>query len=153
MTCTLIDHPHVMPGWGCCACKADPALQGMSVYNGIEREACKRCGHKRCCPMPAAMMPADSKRLSLVERDGEPLAVIRPEDPKKALKLARKAGKSKDPNAFDRVLTQQSYTFMGLLRKDQKIVDPVTLEVLGELKPGDSFVRHSDLQHFSKAEP
>ena len=37
--CDKIDHPNLMPGWGCCKCR---------VYNGIQRHVCKSCGHVPC---------------------------------------------------------------------------------------------------------
>lgn len=37
--CIAIDHPNVMPGWGCCQCH---------LYNGEQRTECKGCKHPRC---------------------------------------------------------------------------------------------------------
>lgn len=37
--CKTINHPNIMPGWGCCMCR---------TYNGIQRKQCKQCGHE-CC--------------------------------------------------------------------------------------------------------
>lgn len=37
--CEPVEHPNIMPGWGCCQCR---------TYNGIQRNACKHCGHERC---------------------------------------------------------------------------------------------------------
>jgi hypothetical protein len=49
MICDLIlDHPNVMPGWACCQCR---------TYNGLQRPACKFCGHA-CCN-PAKPSPED----------------------------------------------------------------------------------------------
>jgi hypothetical protein len=42
--CVALDHPNLMPGWGCCQCR---------VYNGNQRNECKQCGHKRCDTNPA----------------------------------------------------------------------------------------------------
>jgi hypothetical protein len=53
MSCQLIcckpgesDEHGMLPGWGCCKCR---------VYNGLQRELCKSCGHN-CCneekPLP-----------------------------------------------------------------------------------------------------
>lgn len=33
----------LLPGWGCCQC---------GVYNGLQREICKWCKHKRCIETP-----------------------------------------------------------------------------------------------------
>ncbi len=37
--CKRVEHPHVMPGWGCCKC---------ATYNGLQRRECKACGHEPC---------------------------------------------------------------------------------------------------------
>jgi hypothetical protein len=37
--CVAIEHPNLMPGWGCCVCR---------TYNGNQRAECKWCQHKRC---------------------------------------------------------------------------------------------------------
>lgn len=40
--CYFIDTAHLMPGWGCCQCRA---------YNGMQRASCKACQHPRCSPL------------------------------------------------------------------------------------------------------
>ena len=35
----ITDLPNVAPGWGCCKC---------NTYNGLWRETCKHCNHRRC---------------------------------------------------------------------------------------------------------
>ena len=40
----VLDLPNVMPGWGCCACR---------TYNGLQRKACKICGHECCVEKPS----------------------------------------------------------------------------------------------------
>lgn len=47
--CRPINHPSLMPSWGCCMC---PTL------NGNQRQECKSCGHKRCDSPAVLMMPA-----------------------------------------------------------------------------------------------
>jgi hypothetical protein len=42
VACEKIDHPNIMPGWGCCKCR---------VYNGMQRIECKNCGHVSCIPL------------------------------------------------------------------------------------------------------
>lgn len=37
--CEFIKDTHVMPGWGCCECRA---------YNGLQRIVCKVCGRSNC---------------------------------------------------------------------------------------------------------
>lgn len=40
--CKRLDNlSHVIPGWGCCKCRA---------YNSYQRETCKGCGHIPCYP-------------------------------------------------------------------------------------------------------
>jgi hypothetical protein len=36
--CNYIGGSYILPGWGCCQCRA---------YNGLQRRECKHCGHKR----------------------------------------------------------------------------------------------------------
>lgn len=37
--CQSIEHPNVIPGWGCCNCR---------VYNNNARANCRGCDHLRC---------------------------------------------------------------------------------------------------------
>lgn len=37
--CIALDHPSLMPSWGCCGCK---------TMNGNQRSNCKYCDHARC---------------------------------------------------------------------------------------------------------
>jgi len=39
VSCSHVRLPHVVPGWGCCQCRA---------YNGYQRALCKNCGHMHC---------------------------------------------------------------------------------------------------------
>lgn len=39
----LVGLSGVLPGWGCCKC---------SIYNGLQRKTCKRCGHVPCITLP-----------------------------------------------------------------------------------------------------
>lgn len=57
--CGYINGPHLMPGWGCCAC-AKKHPEGMGTYNGILVDTCKLCGHK-CC-MPTKMLKAARRK-------------------------------------------------------------------------------------------
>lgn len=45
MSCNPISGRGVMPGWGCCACRAKG---GYATYNGEQRTVCKFCKHPRC---------------------------------------------------------------------------------------------------------
>lgn len=53
-TCRYVDAEGILPGWGCCACRA---------YNGLQRRACKACDHTRCRPL------APDKRTGRVFED------------------------------------------------------------------------------------
>jgi hypothetical protein len=52
--CKAIDHPNLMPGWGCCKCR---------TYNGNQRVECKQCQHERC-DIPAAPSESDDEASS-----------------------------------------------------------------------------------------
>lgn len=44
MSCQIVEETaNVMWGWGCCQCH---------VYNGLQRDICKRCGHPCCIEKP-----------------------------------------------------------------------------------------------------
>lgn len=40
--CESVEGPHIDPGWACHEC---------NVYNGLQRQVCKQCGHTRCKPL------------------------------------------------------------------------------------------------------
>ncbi len=44
-TCKRVEAPNILPGWGCCQCL---------TYNGLQRQACKACGHMSCLLKDAA---------------------------------------------------------------------------------------------------
>lgn len=79
-------------------------------------------------------------------KDGHRLAVLRPRDPALALALtaewkARGGGRE----GFNKILTEQPYTYCGLLAAGgKKILDPAGM-VVGAIKIGDSFISESDL--------
>lgn len=85
-----------------------------------------------------------SNPLALVIKSGSAVAVLRPADPEKALELVEKG--LNDQESFDAILTEQDYTFVGLLRRDMKIVNSKTRKPVDRVKPGDSFVRWTDLR-------
>jgi hypothetical protein len=60
MSCKPVDIPNVMPGWGCCKCRA---------YNGNQRDNCKICEHPRC-DSPAV------KKIPIFEKDGMKIVTI-----------------------------------------------------------------------------
>lgn len=37
--CKPIDHPNILPSWGCCECR---------TLNSDFRPECRYCGHERC---------------------------------------------------------------------------------------------------------
>lgn len=42
--CVPVEHPNLMPGWGCCNCR---------TYNSNFHKECRVCSHKRCDIDPA----------------------------------------------------------------------------------------------------
>lgn len=88
-----------------------------------------------------------------VKREGAQIAVVRPQDPALALRLAREA---KNDDDFQKVLQAQRYFFVGLLANRvvgsrAKIVTtpvilcPITSKPVGDVLPGDSFVSYPEL--------
>jgi hypothetical protein len=44
MSCKFVPGTaYLLPGWGCCQCL---------TYNGLQRDACKICGHPCCTEKP-----------------------------------------------------------------------------------------------------
>lgn len=82
--------------------------------------------------------------LALVMKNGSALAVLRPEDPEKALDLVERG--LNDQKSFDAILSEQKYTFVGLLRQDMKIVHSKTRKAVDRVQPGDSFVSWKELR-------
>lgn len=83
-------------------------------------------------------------------KDGLPLMVIRPKDPKMALLLAQIAIEKQDTALMARLPSEvgaDTYTFMGYAARNKKgrlaIVDKQGTWV-GNLEPGDSFVTKSE---------
>jgi len=86
-------------------------------------------------------------RGTIFKRVGEILAVLRPEDPAKALELGRELVGVDNQHAFDAILRAQEYTFLGVLgwgrnkrKTPTQILHPETRKIVGALRPGDSFV-------------
>jgi len=83
---------------------------------------------------------ASRGKIALSPDTHEPLAVIRPKDPKIALALSKTALDANDEKLFQSMLEAQDYTFVGWLEVGGKrIIDKGGKEI-GELQPGDSFV-------------
>lgn len=76
-------------------------------------------------------------------KEGQVLGVVRPENPAKALELARQAREANDLGAFDRILDVQPYTFVGVATMNPKVIldRPGGEPIPGaKLEPGDSVV-------------
>ena len=89
-------------------------------------------------------MNAITVKLATASGTNKPLAILRPKVPALALKLARELVGKEDDAAFQAILSQQEYRFVGWLaignETDQrKVLNPVTGN-LEELQPGDSMV-------------
>lgn len=88
--------------------------------------------------------------------DGKPLAVIRPDNPALAIRLANEALAKQDGHAFERILVDvqasgSRYTFAGWLSKDRSHVVDETGKRIDTLKPGDSFVDSDALQKMASS--
>lgn len=86
-----------------------------------------------------------SNPLALVKKDGHTMAVIRPEDPERALRRSKEALTKDGAAGFNAVLSEQTYTWIGLLRKDGKIVN-LKRKVVDKIQPGDSLVSFKELR-------
>jgi len=82
-------------------------------------------------------------RVVQLRRQGVDLCVMRPRDPALAIRLSLAAKGQLD---FNSVLRAQEYFFVGLAGHEPGakgkpyVLHPVTLEVIEEVRPGDSFV-------------
>lgn len=77
-----------------------------------------------------------------VVKDGAPVAVVRPKRPNpKAFR------KGMSTRAYRRAVNKQmkGAVFLGLLGRDQEVLHPETLVVIGHAKPGDHFVNYPSL--------
>jgi hypothetical protein len=94
---------------------------------------------------------ADKFHKSIVQIDGKPMMVIRPQDPILAISLAQIAVEKQSQELLDKlpeIVSKASgdYTFMGYLARDSKrawIADE-TGKFIGELVRGDSFVTDAE---------
>jgi hypothetical protein len=148
MTCRTVGGGRLDDGWGCCVCEAKT---GAGTYNGAARSVCKVCGHERCD------LETCGGKLSDLAQYPEILAVLRPKDPKLAIKTARKIAKKErlgtinkveSNRRFQAMLGQQEYRFVGVLEEKSKkprILDPRTGEAIDHLRLGDSFVPYMQL--------
>ena len=115
-------------------------------------------------------MAEDSDKIStakmhmrdLVVRDGDVMAILRPDDPVKALALvdeikrAESAGEITSEDArerFDGVITTQPYVFAGLPTVKGDLVHPETGEKIGRVQAGDSFLSFDDVKAIVAIQP
>lgn len=83
-------------------------------------------------------------------REGDKIAIIRPDDPKLAMHLAREAMQIENEverkRAFDAIPAMQAYTFVGLMatvgKPQRKLLDEKGWSI-GECRAGDSLVPYS----------
>lgn len=91
-------------------------------------------------------------------KDGRQMAVLRPVTPEaaqRALDEAKQmvAEKSDDQERFNAILSKQDrMIFMGLASTKGRVLDPKTLEDIGPMEPGDSFIAADDLGAWKKVE-
>lgn len=104
---------------------------------------------------------ASGAKYVLIDRGDGPLAIVRPKDPRLAIRLALQAKTDED---FQAILESQEYTYQGAaarLASDPKfkhgvaIVDPSTMEKIGDARPGDSYVGLQEVlaNHAASQEP
>jgi hypothetical protein len=101
-----------------------------------------------------AKLPVD-----VIRKGGKPLAVIRPNDPKLALDLARKAVDGNDKALLDRIPAEAeekgvNYTFVGWLvrRRGKALAVDNAGNNPRDVKPGDSFVTLTEGEVDEKAD-
>ena len=74
------------------------------------------------------------------------VAVVRPADPKKAMDRAKALVGTTDAVAFQAMLGEQDYRYVGLASECGRYVLDDAGQILGDVKPGDSFVDYEALQ-------
>ncbi len=68
-------------------------------------------------------------------------AVLRPDDPAKAIAAGLDlVGQRHATQAFDAILTEQPYTFVGFIELPAEVLVDRAGTPVGTLRPGDSFV-------------
>jgi hypothetical protein len=90
---------------------------------------------------------AEEVRPTVMKVDGSIMAVLRPTTPEAAEQAVAKALSAEDEAAFqDIIVAQEKMLFVGLASADGRVLDPQTLEVVGTLQPGDSFVSYEHIR-------
>jgi hypothetical protein len=87
--------------------------------------------------------------VKALKKDGMTMAIVRPEDPKKAMEIAKEMlGKKVSNEEFSvAFFTAQTYTFVGLLGDDRKsIIHPKTGMRIEAVRLGDSIVGYESLK-------
>ena len=98
--------------------------------------------------------PAEARtrygRCKILQRDGHPMAVLRPKDPALAVQFALVANQQQDGDLFARIPELvEDYTFAGWLPETRAdvpagyVVDEDGF-IIDDLKPGDSLVTQPD---------
>jgi hypothetical protein len=94
------------------------------------------------------------KAPKVLVKDGRQMAVLRPISPEAAKLALDKAKqmvteKSDDQERFNAILSEQgTMIFAGFASTKGRLLDPKTLEDIGPIEPGDSFVAVDDLHNF-----
>lgn len=76
----------------------------------------------------------------LTDDAGRPLMVVRPDDPAEAVKRAQAALKANDSEALSAIVADLPHVFVGFYGEDKRSVLDEAGNVLGTIKPGDSFI-------------
>lgn len=94
---------------------------------------------------------AESRSRKFLVRAGELVAVVRPENPRLAMRLAQEAIDADDMAQFERILMQQKYTFLGYAARDDGEILDGARRVIGTVADGDSLLNIVYwLEHFEK---
>jgi len=91
-------------------------------------------------------------RGTFIWKDGIRLAVVRPDDPEKAIQLAREQIGAEDPTAFELILWSQPYRYIGILGTKEQILDNGR-KIIGNVQPGDSFMCYESLVNPPRGAP
>ncbi len=80
--------------------------------------------------------------MGFVIRDGQRLMIARPQDPQKAIRIAKEAARDNHVARLANLMDEvgiETYTIVGYLSQDESIVDESGKRI-GAIRPGDSFV-------------
>lgn len=94
-------------------------------------------------------------KAEILVKNGRQMAVLRPLTPEAAKAALDEAlamvGKPNNQEAFNEIVSKQDQMiFAGLASTKARLLDPQTLEDIGPILPGDSFIAVDDLDKFER---